>query len=198
MPFNYGGDTGLYVCGGWGLMRIAFGGCRGCDCNLPRHVYSREGQRGDLGYHVWHRLVFVCVWCLLVGNVPMVESLGSCRDGAGSIPVACMAPPLKRKTRRSSCYERLTEAVAERTAAGGGGEVFALRRGGGDRTSPKRSKKLSRRTYQWPAVGAVVNVDDRRVQTSDAGVPAYGVNDWTNPSLLCSLACWAAKGPCAV
>ena len=35
-------------------------------------------------------------------------------------------------------------------------------------------------------------------RTSDAGVPAYGVDDWTNQSLLLSLTCWAAMGPCAV
>ena len=30
----------------------------------------------------------------------------------------------------------------------------------------------------------MVNVDDRRVRTSGTGAPAYGVEDWSNPSLL--------------
>ena len=126
MPFNYGDYTGLYASGGQGLKWIAIGECRGSDCYPSRPVNSREGQRGNLGYCVRHCPVSVCVWCLPVGAVPVVESPGSCCDGADSIPAACMAPPPKRRTRRSSCYERLTEPVAERTAAGGGGEVFAL------------------------------------------------------------------------
>ena len=79
-----------------------------------------------MGFRVWQCPVSVCVWCLPVGVVPVVESPGSCRDGAGSILAACTAPPLKRRTRRSSCCERLTEPVAEHIAAGGGGAVFAL------------------------------------------------------------------------
>ena len=54
----------------------------------------------------------------------VVESPGSCREGAASIPTAYMAPPPERRTRRRSCCERLTEQVAERTAAGGSGAEF--------------------------------------------------------------------------
>ena len=38
MPFNYGDNTGLCASRGWGLIWIAFGGCRGCDCT--RHAPS--------------------------------------------------------------------------------------------------------------------------------------------------------------
>ena len=86
MPFNYGGDKGLYASGGWGLIWIAFGGCCDSDCNPSRPVNSRKGQRGDLGYHVWYCPVFVCVWCLLVGVVPVVESPGSCRASSQNLP----------------------------------------------------------------------------------------------------------------
>ena len=73
----------------------------------------------------------LCVCCLFVGVVPVVESPGSCRVGADSILVAYMAPPPKRRMRRRSCYRQLTEQVAERTAAGGGGVVFCTVLGGG-------------------------------------------------------------------
>ena len=33
----------------------------------------------------------------MVGAVPVVESSGSCREGASSIPTVCMAPPPKRR-----------------------------------------------------------------------------------------------------
>ena len=66
------------------------------------------------------------VCCLFVGAVSVVDSPGSCREGAGSIPTAYMAPPPKRRKRRRSCCEQLTEQVAERTAARGSGGVFLL------------------------------------------------------------------------
>ena len=140
MPFNYGDDTGFYVLGGWQLKRIAIAGCRGSDCHASRPVYSLEGQRGELGFRVWHRPACVCVWCFSVGAEPVVESPSSCRDATGSICGACMAPPTKRRRSRSSCCQRLAEPVAERTAAGGGGEVFALRQGGGVRQAQKDLK----------------------------------------------------------
>ena len=66
----------------------------------------------------------VCLYCVVVGAVSVIESPGSCREGAGSIPAACMA--LLPKGR-----ERLTEQVAERTAARGGGVFFPVSRGAG-------------------------------------------------------------------
>ena len=83
MPFNYGDDIGFYVLGGWGLKRIAMGGCRGNGCHPSCPVYSLDGQRGDLGFRVWHCLASVFVWCLPVDAEPVVESPGSCREGAG-------------------------------------------------------------------------------------------------------------------
>ena len=73
MPFNYGDDTGLYASRGQGLKWIAIGECRGSDCYLSRPVNSREGQSGDLGYHVRHCPVSVCV-CV-------VPSVGCCASG---------------------------------------------------------------------------------------------------------------------
>ena len=42
MPFHYGDDTGLYASGGRGLIWIALGGCRGCDCT--RHAPSTAAK----------------------------------------------------------------------------------------------------------------------------------------------------------
>ena len=91
MPFNYGDDTGFYAVGGWGFKRVAIGGCRGSDCHPSRPVYNLEGQKGNLGFHVWHCPASVCVWCLPVGAEPIVESPGSCRDGTVPRNLAAVA-----------------------------------------------------------------------------------------------------------
>ena len=49
MPFNYGDDTGLYTFGGWGLIWITFGGCRGCDCTR-RAPSTAAKARGAIGW----------------------------------------------------------------------------------------------------------------------------------------------------
>ena len=54
----------------------------------------------------------------------LVESPGSWREGPRSIPTAYMAATLERGMRRRSYSERLTQQVAERTAARGGGAEF--------------------------------------------------------------------------
>ena len=51
-------------------------------------------------YCVMSRCVSVLVWTVylvVVGAVPVVESPGSCRGGAGSIPTVRMAPLPKRR-----------------------------------------------------------------------------------------------------
>jgi predicted GIY-YIG superfamily endonuclease len=53
-------------------------------------VNDREGQRDNLG--TWEvPSVLACVQYVVVGAVSVVESPGSFRDCAGSIPAACMA-----------------------------------------------------------------------------------------------------------
>ena len=78
----------------------------------------------------------------------VAESPGSCREGAGSSLAAYMAPPPKQRMRRcregAAAAKRLTEQVAERTAAGGCGVVFLLGIGGGGLGA---GQKTTRRTY---------------------------------------------------
>ena len=79
-------------------------------------------------------LSYACVLLhvVVVGATPAVESPGSCRDGAGSIPAARVAPLPKRRLQASGCSEcappaaGLQDPQAAR-AAGGGGGVFYFR-----------------------------------------------------------------------
>ena len=102
--------------------------------------------------------VRVCLCRPLVGAVSVVESPVLFREGAGSIPTAYMAPLPKRRGRRRSCCERLTEQVAvteqvaERTTAGGGGGDFLPSTRGGRGGRPAKIKKMTRHTYRELAV----------------------------------------------
>ena len=108
MPFNYGDVTGLYASGGQGLICIAFGGCRGTR-QAPSTTAKARGA----------------IWIITCGTVLCQCACGvfqwvlcqwlshRARESAGLKPAACMAPPSKRRTRRSRCCERLTEQVAE-------------------------------------------------------------------------------------
>ena len=92
--------------------------------NWYLHLHALHTCWCDVVVALWHPCARVCV-CLcgpLVGAMLVVESPVSCREGAGSILAALMAPLPKRK--RRSCCEQLTEQVPERTAAGGGGGDF--------------------------------------------------------------------------
>ena len=72
----------------------------------------------------------------------------------------------------SSCYERLTVEVAERTAAGGGGAKFSPRtRGGG---VPKKIRMMTKHTYCKPAV----TVEERTAKGGGGGDLADG-RPWT-------------------
>ena len=201
MPFNCGDDTDVHASGGWGYGSPLVGAVAViATCHALSTAAKRRGA----------------IWAITCGVVLCRCACGafwwvlckwsSHRACAVMAPVRFLLPawhpPPKRRTRRSSCCERLTEPVGERTAAGGGGVVFALCQGGGMGQAQKdlksrRGAPTAGRQCRWRSVllqGVVVNVDDRRVRTSDAGVPAYGVDGETNPSLLCSLAYWAAHG----
>ena len=93
------------------------------------HLHALHTFWCDVVVALWHPCARVRACRPLVGAMSVVESPDSCREGAGSIPAALMAPPPKR--RRRSCCERLTEQVPERTAAGGGGGDFLPGLGGG-------------------------------------------------------------------
>ena len=101
------------------------------------------------------------VCCLLVGVVSVVESPGSCREGANSIRAAYMAPPPERRVRRRNCCERLTEQVAECIAAGGGGAEFLpcslWEMGGGEGHALKDQKKDEAHLPQAGGTGGAVS-----------------------------------------
>ena len=80
-------------------------------------------------------VLFVAVVCA----TPAVESPGSCREGAGSIPAVRVAALPKRRLAAGARLQRmrpprhaagLQDAQAARAAGGGGGAFFAARVGG--------------------------------------------------------------------
>ena len=76
----------------------------------------------------WYACVLLHV--AVVGATLAVESPGSCREGAGSIPAARVAPLPKRRLQAPGCSEcappaaGLQDPQAARAAGGGGGVFF--------------------------------------------------------------------------
>ena len=98
-----------------------------CWCMYP--VLSTAQQpEGQPGHLCLVPSVTVCLKWVVVGAVSVVESPGSCRDGAGSIPATCMALLPKRRRGEgeqgkecAAAAGREPRALPERPAAGGGG-----------------------------------------------------------------------------
>ena len=152
----------------------------------------------------WRVVVLVCVhgaFLAVVCATPAVESLGSCREGAGSIPAVRVAALPKRRLAAGARLQRMRpprraawvqDAQAAR-AAGGGGGAFLW---GACRGSGVWGDCLKKRSAP-PAAGArglagrvcccrgrwCVN-DDRRIRTSAIGRRVYVADHWSTPGLL--------------
>ena len=99
-----------------------------CAC-LPSYlscpVNSRQGQRDILGTWMW--CTCMSPYCVVVGAVSVVESPGSCREGAGSIPTGRMALlPKRRRGEDEAGGSECPTAVARKPARAAGA---ACRRG---------------------------------------------------------------------
>ena len=85
----------------------------------------------------------------MVGAVPVVESPGSCREGAGSIPTVCMAllPKRREDKQAAGCSECAPAAAfkARKPSALPEGAVVCFLSLEGGRGVPE---KAARRTYR--------------------------------------------------
>ena len=149
-------------------------------------------------------LSYACVLLhvVVVGATPAVESPGSCRDGAGSIPAARVASVPKRRLQAPGCSEcappaaGLQDPQAARAARGGGGVSFSLY-GVGGRGLLEKEAKVARRTYRGRQSrcracccrGRWCVYDDRRDRTSAVVSRVYVSDLRTSPSLLPYSAC---------
>ena len=108
-----------------------FCGCCVSGCTRPA-LSTATKARGTIWVIMWGTELWLCA-CAVFWWV-LCQWLNH-RARAVKAPVQFPLPtwPLRREKaqRRRSCHERLTEQVAERTAAGGGGVYFLHGMGGG-------------------------------------------------------------------